>query len=190
VIFSFIFAANRKRMTKATILLNLIEKPLLQYFQTGWAPIDDNLHLIILFVLLTIVFGVVYLVKKIRYSNWFSNQKVRIEIGKSRLYYPEFVKLTVTNTGNTDIDFDRPLLIFDNWWMKRKFRISGVEGRNIYPLYLEKGKTHSLNIDLSPFYGYDRKLKGYPKIRVSIFNIKGKYLGGHAVYLRKTLIKF
>jgi len=190
VLISFIFAANHKRMTKASILLTLFEKPLLDYFKTGWSPIDNNLHVILLMVLLSVVFGVIYIFRKISYNTWFSEQKVSVEIGKSRLYYPEFVKLTITNTGNTDVDFDRPLLVFDNWWMKRKFRISGVEGRNIYPLYLEKGKTHSLNIDLSPFYGYDRKLKGYPKIRISIFNIKGKYLGGHAVYIRKTLIKF
>jgi hypothetical protein len=190
VLISFIFAANRKRMTKTSILLTLLEKPLLHYFKTGWAPIDDNLHLILLVVLLSFIFSFIYLFKKISYITWFSKQKVRVEIGKSRLYYPEFVKLSITNTGSTDIDFDRPLLVFDNWWLKRKFRISGVEGRNIYPLYLEKGKTHTLNIDLSPFYGYDRKLKGYPKIRISVFNIKGKYLGGHAVYVRKTLIKF
>lgn len=177
-------------MLKAVILLTFFEKPLLQNFQTGWSPIDDNLHLLLLLVLLSIVFAVIFLVKKIRYSTLFSKQKVRVEIGKSRLYYPEYVKLTIVNTGNIDVDFDRPLLVFDNWWMKRKFRISGVEGRNIYPLYLEKGKTHTLNIDLSPFYGYDRKLKSFPKIRIFVFNIKGKYLGSHAVYLRKTLIKF
>ena len=157
-------------MTKASILLTLLEKPLLHYFQTGWPPIDDNLHLILLLVVLSVVFGAVFIFKKIRYSTWFS--KVRVEIGKSRLYYPEFVKLTITNTGNADVDFDRPLLVFDNWWMKRKFRISGVEGRNIYPLFLEKGKTHTLNIDLSPFYGYDRKLKSFPKVRIFVFNIK------------------
>ncbi len=177
-------------MTKTPFLLTILEKPFLQYFQTGWSPIDDNLHLILLLIALSLVFGLVFLVKKIRYITWFSKQKVRVEIGKSRLYYPEFVKLTITNIGSTNVDFDRPLLVFDNWWMKRKFRISGVEGRNIYPLYLEKGKTHTLNIDLSPFYGYDRKLKSYPKVRIEVFNIKGKYLGGHAVYLRKTLIKF
>ena len=177
-------------MLKAVILLTFFDKPLLHYFKTGWSPIDDNLHLILLLILLSIVFAVIFLIKKIRYSTLFSKQKVRVEIGKSRLYYPEYVKLTIVNTGNADVDFDRPLLVFDNWWMKRKFRISGVEGRSIYPLFLEKGKTHTLNIDLSPFYGYDRKLKSYPKIRILVFNIKGKYLGSHSVYLRKTLIKF
>ena len=172
------------------MLLTLTEKPLLKYFETGWPPIDDNLHLILLLTLLLLVFGFVFLVKKIPYFNWFSKQKVRVEIGKSRLYYPEFIKLTITNTGNADVDFDRPKLIFDNWWMKRKFKISGVEGRNIYPLFLEKGKTHTLNIDLSPFYGYDRKLRSFPKISIEIFSLKGKYLGKHTVFLRKTLIKF
>lgn len=157
---------------------------------TGIPLIDDNLPWLILLAGM-LLFGLIrFLIGKIKYSNWSVKQKVRVEIGKSRLYYPEFIALTITNTGKEDVDIDRPMLVFDNWWLKRKFRISGVEGRSVYPLYLEKAKSHTLNIDLSPFYGYDRKLKGYPKINIIIYNIQGKYLGKHSVFLRKTFFKF
>lgn len=157
---------------------------------TGVPLIDDNLPWLILLAGVLLLVGIRFLIRRIKYTNWSVKQKVRVEIGKSRLYYPEFIALTLTNTGSSDIDIDRPLLVFDNWWLKRKFRISGVEGRQVYPLFLEKGKSHSLNIDLSPFYGYDRKLKGYPKINIIIYNVKGKYLGKHSVFLRKTFFKF
>ena len=157
---------------------------------TGIPFIDDNLHWLVLLAGVLLFVVIRFLIGKIKYTNWSAKQKVRVEIGKSRLYYPEYIALTVTNTGSSDIDIDRPLLVFDIWWLKRKFRISGVEGRQVYPLYLEKGKSHSLNIDLSPFYGYDRKLKGYAKINIIIYNVKGKYLGKHSVFLRKTFFKF
>ena len=157
---------------------------------TGIPFIDDNLHWLVLLAGVLLFVVIRFLIGKIKYTNWSVKQKVRVEIGKSRLYYPEYIALTVTNTGSSDIDIDRPLLVFDIWWLKRKFRISGVEGRQVYPLYLAKGKSHSLNIDLSPFYGYDRKLKRYPKINIIIYNVNGKYLGKHSVFLRKTFFKF
>ncbi len=157
---------------------------------TGIPLIDNNLHWMILLAGVLVFALVRSLIGKIKYTNWSKKQKARVEIGKSRLYYPEYITLTITNTGRSDIDIDRPMLVFDNWWLKRKFRISGIEGRTIYPLFLEKRKSHSLNIDLSPFYGYDRKLKSYPKINIIIYNVNGKYLGKHSVFLRKTFFKF
>lgn len=120
----------------------------------------------------------------------FVREKVKVDLQKDRLYYPDNVKLELQNTGNTDVDIDRPMLVFDNFWLKRKFRLKGTHGRSFYPLYLEKKKTHQLNIDLSPFYSYDKKLIKYPKLKVLIFNIKGKKLGKSVIYLRKTLIRF
>jgi hypothetical protein len=117
-------------------------------------------------------------------------EKVKVDLQKDRLYYPDNVKLEVKNTGNTDIDLDMPMLVFDNFWLKRKFRLKGTEGRNFYPLYLEKKKVHELNIDLNHFYSYDKKLIRYPKVKVFVFNVKGKRLGKSAIYIRKTLIRF
>jgi len=120
----------------------------------------------------------------------FAREKVKVDLRKDRLYYPDNVKLELQNIGNTDIDIDRPMLVFDNFWLKRKFRLKGTDGRTFYPLYLEKKKIHQLNIDLSPFYSYDKKLIRYPKLKVLVFNIKGKRLGKSVIYLRKTLFRF
>lgn len=117
-------------------------------------------------------------------------QRVKIEIEKDRLYFPDELKLTVKNTGNIDIDLDRPLLIFDNFWLKRKFRLKGMDNHTFYPLFMVKNYTHTLNIDLNHFYSYDKKLKRYPKVKIILFNVKGKRLGSNSVYLRKTLVKF
>ena len=116
--------------------------------------------------------------------------KVEMSLVKDRLYYPDYLKLTIKNTGNTDIDLDRPMLIFDNFWLKRKFRLKGTNQAQIYPLYLEQGKTHTLDIDLNGFYRHDKKLKKYPKTKISCYTVQGKRVGSKAVFLRKTLFKF
>ena len=120
----------------------------------------------------------------------FTFEKLRIELDKNRLYFPDFLILNVKNTGNCDIDIDRPLMVFDRFWMKRKFRLKGTDSRTFYPLYMVKGYNHTLNIDLNHFYSYDKKLKNYPKVKITIFNVKGKRLGSKSIYLRKTLVKF
>ena len=120
----------------------------------------------------------------------FSWERLNIKLEKDRMYYPDNLTLTVKNKGNSDIDMDRPLLVFDNFWLRRKFRLNGMDNQMLYPLYLEKGKSHILNIDLYRFYRHDKKLKKYPKVKITIFNVKGKRLGSKAVFLRKTLLKF
>ncbi len=117
-------------------------------------------------------------------------ERLNIKLEKDRIYYPDNLTLTVKNKGNSDIDIDRPLLVFDNFWLRRKFRLNGMDNQMLYPLYLEKGKSHILNIDLYRFYKHDKRLKNYPKVKITIFNVKGKRLGSKAVFLRKTLLKF
>lgn len=121
---------------------------------------------------------------------FFQQKRVKIELEKDRLYYPDSLKLTVKNSGNTDLDLDGPLFTLDNFWLKRKFKLKGMGNRTFYPLYLEKGKTHTLQIDLNRFYSHDKSLKKFPKAKVSIFDVKGKRIGSKSVYLRKTLFKF
>ncbi|MFV0593267.1 MAG: hypothetical protein ACK5M7_17975 [Draconibacterium sp.] len=120
----------------------------------------------------------------------FLRQRVKIELEKSATYYPDRLTLTVRNTGNTDIDLAKPLLVFDNFWLKRKFRLKGSNKYQFYPLYLEKGKTHTLDIDLLRFYGHDSRLKKFPKAKVYLEDVKGKKLGSCGVFLRKTVLKF
>ncbi len=120
----------------------------------------------------------------------FQHKKIKIELKKDRLYYPDELVLKVLNTGNSDIDLDKPLLVFDNFWLQRKFKLKGTNNYSFYPLYLEKGKTHTLQIDINRFYSHDKKLKKFPKAKVKLFDVNGKHLGSKSVYLRKTLVKF
>ena len=106
------------------------------------------------------------------------------------MYYPDKLELTIKNTGNTYVDLDRPMLVFDNFWLKRKFRLSGAGKRLFYPLYLEKGQKHTLEIDINRFYRHDKRLKKFPKTKIIAYDIKGKRLGSKSVYLRKTLFKY
>jgi len=120
----------------------------------------------------------------------FQRKKIKIELQKDRVYYPDELTLKVKNTGSSDIDLDKPLLVFDNFWLQRKFKLKGTNNYSFYPLYLEKGKTHTLQIDINRFYSHDKKLKKFPKAKVKLFDVNGKHLGSKSVYLRKTLIKF
>ena len=118
-------------------------------------------------------------------------KKVRVEteLSKNRVYFPDFLTLTIKNTGKADVDIDRPLLVFESLFMKRNFRIKGTDGYHFYPLYLESGKTHNLRIDLSRFYQHDKHLKRFPKVSVTLFSVQGKKLGRRSVMLRKTLFR-
>lgn len=153
-------------------------------------PDGDKLIWLLLVVLAAIIVFVVFRKKGDKNRPLFARDKVQIELEKDRVYFPDYVILNVKNIGNVDIDLDRPLLVFDNFWLKRKFRLKGTDKRIFYPLYMAKGYTHTLNIDLNHFYSYDKKLKRYPKVKITIFNMKGKRLGSSSIYLRKTLMKF
>lgn len=164
------------------------------FAQNEIGPEGDKL---IWFLLFPLIGGIVFFVfrkKGVKNAKvkkpFFQLKKVKIDLEKDRLYYPDNLKLTVKNTGNTDIDLDKPLLVLDNFWLKRKFKLKGMGNRTFYPLYLEKGKSHTLEINLTRFYTHDKKLKKFPKAKVTLFDVKGKRLGSKSVYLRKTLVKF
>lgn len=117
-------------------------------------------------------------------------KKIKLILKKDRLYYPDFLELTIINTGNTDVDIDNPLLIFSNNWISRKFRLKGINSYNFYPLFLGKGQQHTLNIDLNRFYSHDKSLKRFPKTKIVIYEVHGPKLGSGKVLLRKTLLNF
>jgi len=150
------------------------------------------LWLLVLLVPLAVFLMVDWLKAKRKGKKWqiFKHNRVMVSLDKDRLYYPDYLELTVKNTGNTDVDLDRPLLIFENFWAKRMFRLKGTNHNRFYPLYLVAGKTHTLQIDLNRFYGHDRKLKRFPKTKVIIYNVKGRRLGSQSLFLRKTLFKY
>jgi len=117
-------------------------------------------------------------------------KRINISVKKDRLYYPDFLELTIMNTGNTDVDIDNPLLVFSNYWISRKFRLKGTNSYNFYPLYLSKGEKHTLNIDLNRFYNHDKSLKKFPRVKIVIYEVNGPRLGSGKVMLRKTLFNF
>jgi hypothetical protein len=118
---------------------------------------------------------------------FFNKPKVNVELAKDRMYYPDYIELTVTNTGKTDVDIGTPLLVFSGMWYSRKFKLKGTNNNHYYPLYLTKGQTHSLDIDLHRFYGFDKTLKRLPRVKVVVSDVNGKKLGSRKVLLRKTL---
>jgi hypothetical protein len=118
---------------------------------------------------------------------FFNKPKVHVELTKDRLYYPDYLELTVTNTGKTDVDIDTPLLVFSGMWYSRKFKLRGTNNNHYYPLYLMQGQNHTLNIDLNRFYGFDKTLKRLPRVKVVVSDVNGKKLGSRKVLLRKTL---
>jgi hypothetical protein len=118
---------------------------------------------------------------------FFNKPKVHVELTKDRLYYPDYLELTVTNTGKTDVDIEPPLLVFSGMWYSRKFKLKGTNNHQFYPLYLTKGQNHILNIDLNRFYGFDKTLKRLPRVKVVVSDVNGKKLGSRKVLLRKTL---
>jgi hypothetical protein len=113
--------------------------------------------------------------------------KVRIFLDKDRRFYPDYLYLRIENIGKNDVDIDRPLITFENILSERKFRIRGTNRYSFYPLYLDSGKTHKLEIELRPFYQYDRKLKRLPKVSITVFDVQNRKLGKKSIRLRKTL---
>lgn len=190
-VFFLLFLSQIMMSVKKYFLLLLILVSTLNLSaQNEVRPDGDKIVWVLLIFLATLFLFFVFRKKGNIKQTLFLRQKIKIELEKNRLYFPDFLTLTVHNMGNTDIDMDRPLLIFDNFWLKRKFRLKGIENRSFYPLYLVKGHLHKLTIDLNHFYSYDRKLKGYSKVKIILFNVKGRRLGSNSVYLRKTLVKY
>lgn len=180
------------KRTGTLIFSLLVTKMVLARDEIG--PEGDKLIYVGLVVLMILLFLFLAVRKKGGKSNegkpLFRMKNVEVKLEKDRLYFPDRLKLTILNKGNRDIDLGEPLLIFDNFWVKRKFKLKGTGNRIFYPLYLEKGKTHVLQIELSRFYGHDKKLKGFPKAKIIAFDVKGKRLGSKVVYMRKTLFKY
>ena len=181
-------------MKKLFLLSFLLLISNLIFAQNEIGPEGDKL---IWFLLIPVIIIVAFFVfrkknkkKTTKQKPFFQRSKIIVELEKDKLYYPDSLTLRIKNTGNYDIDLDKPLLILDNFWLKRKFKLKGMDNRTFYPLYLEKGKTHSLQIDLNRFYSHDKKLKKFPKAKLVIYDIKNKKLGSKSVYLRKTLFKF
>lgn len=182
-------------MKKGTVFTFLLLNSQLIYAQNEIGPEGHKLLWIIL--LIVVISGVfIYTskpfkkTKKKERGGLLRRGKIKITLDKDALYYPSNLSLSIRNAGNSDLDIDKPLLVFDNFWLRRKFRIKGQDNYSFYPLYLEKGKTHTLQINLDRFYSHDKKLRNFPKAKVYLTDVNGKKLGSKSIFLRKTLFKF
>ena len=180
-------------MRKIPVLLLFLISSTKVFAQNEIGPDGNKLIIVFLFIVaLALVF--VFMNRSGKKGKakkpFFQFRRIQVSLEKDRLYYPDMLTLTVKNTGNVDLDLDKPLLIFDNFWMKRKFKIKGMENRTFFPLYLEKNSIHTLEIDLTRFYAHDKRLKRFPKIKITISDVKGRRLSSKSIFLRKTLFKF
>ncbi len=110
-----------------------------------------------------------------------------LTLDKNKLYHPETLRMSVRNKGKTDVDIDRPMLVFSWYLLHRKFKLKGTEGYHFYPLLLEPGKVHELSIDLGHFYRYDPHLKKFPKITIVVNSVDRSCSVKKSVRIRKTL---
>lgn len=184
-------------MKKALVIVIFLLFSKFLFARNEVGPDGDKLIWLVLAVL-ALVLVLIFSLRKPKRKSTASNKRhplfpirrVRVGLNKDRLYYPDKLQLIVKNTGNTYIDLDRPLLVFDKFWLQRKFRLNGLGNRIFYPLYLEKGQEHTLEIDINRFYLHDKTLKRFPKTKIIIYDVRGKRLGSNSVYLRKTLFRF
>lgn len=173
----------------AILFLLVFSQQVLAQNETG--PEGSTLALLAFLVLLAVI--MVILFSKPRKTSGrfkrplFRRKRINVELKKDRLYYPDELELIITNTGNTDVDIDTPLLIFSGFWLNRKFKLKGTNNTRLYPLYLIRGQSHTLIIDLNRFYLFDRTLKRLPRATVVVKEVKGKRMGSQRVLLRKTL---
>jgi hypothetical protein len=137
-----------------------------------------------LLIIILIPFFIYFFVQGLRKRG---KKRLVVKLEKNRLYFPEYLTLTIHNNGKKAIDIDNPLLVFSSLLMKRKLKLKGTNGYQFYPLYLESGKNHELKIELNQFYRYDRMLKKFPKATVYIRDVSGMITVSQSVQLRKTL---
>ncbi len=122
-----------------------------------------------------------------RLKTWFIRKKLNIELTKDRLMRPKVLTLFIKNTGKRFVDLEAPVLVFRKLWSIRKFRINRLNKLEIYPLYLEAGKTHTVTIELSRFFEYDKKLKRFYWGRIVLEDVDGRRFKSKRVTLRKSL---
>jgi len=182
---------------KRFLLINILLTAHLQAFAVNVKGPDTIaiLGILLIVVISAALFYLLFLKKRNsnqestrkRGSSFFHRRGMTLSLEKNRLYYPDYLTMTVTNTRSSDLDIDNPLLIFSNFWIKRKFRLKGTGNHVFYPLLLEAGKKHDLTIDLNHFYRHDKRLKRYPKVTICIRDVSGRFSVSKSMMLRKTL---
>lgn len=122
------------------------------------------------------------------FANLFSKTKLEVELDKDKIYRPQVLTMTIRNTGKNEVEFQAPVLEFRKIWSKRKFKLNGISGRQIYPIFLDPGDTHTLRIETSTLYQYDKGIKTYYWALIIVTDNTGRIWKSKPVKLRKSLV--
>jgi hypothetical protein len=141
-----------------------------------------------LFVLAAFIFRITRNIKPIKLSRFFRQVKLEVRLEKDKPLRPQWLTMTIRNTGKNEADIDAPVLEFRKIWTKRKFKLSGINGNAIYPMFIDSGKTHQLRIETSTFHQYDRSIKSFYWARVFVTDVDGRQWKSNSVKLRKSLV--
>ena len=117
-------------------------------------------------------------------------KKVKLEVvlEKDRLFRPQVLTITITNTGKYEADLDAPILEFRKIWTKRKFKLNGIKGQQVFPLFLNPGITHQIRVETVTFHQYDREIKSFYWARIYVSDIDGRKWKSNRVKLCKSLV--
>jgi len=164
-----------------------------------WLPTDTKLEketlmqiIAILAILLAILLG--YETFRFFRNNrhkvflrFFRRVQLEILLQKDRPLRPQFLTMTIRNTGKREANIESPVLEFQKIWTKRKFKLNGKNGQNIYPMFIDLGHIHQLQIETSTFHQYDRSIKSFYWARIRVTDVDGRKWKSNSVKLRKSL---
>jgi hypothetical protein len=122
--------------------------------------------------------------KKLSFSNRTKPYSAKIKLSKNRHFNPDYVEMTVTNTGLKEIDLNAPVIIFRRWFTKRKFRVLKVEHSEIYPILLDRDRTYILDISLEQFYETVPELQLACRMSVEMKDLKGNRFKSQTIRLK------
>jgi len=121
------------------------------------------------------------------FLRFFRKVQLEIVLQKDRPLRPQFLTMTIRNTGKREACIESPVLEFRKIWTKRKFKLSGKSGQNIYPMFIDPGNAHQLHIETTTFHQYDRSIKSYYFARIRLTDVDGRKWKSNSVKLRKSL---
>ena len=121
------------------------------------------------------------------FLRFFRRVQLEIVLQKDRPLRPQFLTMTIRNTGKREANIESPVLEFRKIWTKRKFKLSGKSGQNIYPMFIDPGNAHQLHIETTTFHQYDRSIKSFYFARIRVRDVDGRKWKSNTVKLRKSL---
>jgi hypothetical protein len=152
--------------------------------------------LIWVFLTIVLIIGLFFLLKgkfnsknKGIFQRFSFSRGVKINLEKNKKLHPTVIHLNVINQSSKAITIQHPILRFKRGKNTKAFKIKGVNSSSIYPLYLEAKQTHKLPVLLQSFYDYDKKLKGFPRLRIECKYNENNLAKSSYLLLRSTIFR-